>query len=132
MAPQQPPRRFSERDDNDKDARHEEEDAEGEEEEAEGKEGDEEEEDTGGDEEEDTFQCRLCGKTTDVGDGEETFALCDRCARDYDLDKMWDDLDDEVISEHQAKTMNLDRYRKRKGPPKQQKGGGQYRGPPRH
>ncbi len=132
MAPQQPPRRFSERDDEDKDARHEEEDAEGEEEQA-GNEGEDEDEEGEGDEEEDTFVCRLCGKTTDVGDGEETFALCDRCARDYDLDKMWDDLDDEVISEHQAKTMNLDKYRKRKGPPKQQKGGGQqYRGPPRH
>lgn len=127
MAPQQPPRRGSEREDEAKDEDHADEDAEGEEEEGEG-----EEEESEGDEEEDTFTCRLCGKTVDVGDGEETFALCDHCARDYDIDKMWDDLDDEVISEHQAKTVSLDRYRKRKGPPKQQKGGGQHRGPPRH
>jgi hypothetical protein len=125
MPPQQPPRRGSEREDEDKDEAHEDEDAEDEEE------GEETEETDEGDEEDDTFICRICKKTVDVGDGEETFALCDRCARDYDIDKMWDDLDDEVISEHQAKTINLDRYRKRRGPPKQQKGG-QYRGPPRH
>ncbi len=130
MPPQQPPRRGSEREDEDKDEDHNEQDAEEEEEAEELEAGDEGDE---GNEDDDTFVCRICKKTVDVGDGEETFALCDRCARDYDLDKMWDDLDDEVISEHQAKTMNLDRYRKRKGPPKQQHGGGQqYRGPPRH
>ncbi len=126
MPPQQPPRRGSEREDEDKDEAHDEQDAEAEEEGEETEEGDE-----SGEEEEDTFVCRICKKNVDVGDGEETFALCDRCARDFDIDKMWEDFDDEVISEHQAKTINLDRYRKRKGPPKQQKGG-QYRGPPRH
>ncbi len=129
MPPQQPPRRGSEREDEDKDEDHSEQDAEEEEEEGEDKE--EGDEGAEGGEEEDTFICRLCKKNVDVGDGEETFALCDRCARDYDIDKMWEDFDDEKISEHQAKTINLDRYRKRKGPPKQQKGG-QYRGPPRH
>jgi CRISPR/Cas system-associated protein Cas10 (large subunit of type III CRISPR-Cas system) len=123
MMPQQPPRRLSEREDEDKDEKHEAEDANSEEDE-----GDESPE---GEEEEDTFVCRLCGKAVDVGDGEETFALCDRCASQYDIDKMWDDLDDEKISEHQAKTINLGQYRKRRGPPKPQKGG-QYRGPPKH
>lgn len=69
-------------------------------------------------EEDDTFVCRLCGKTTDVGDGEETFALCDKCAKDYDIDKMWDDFDAEIISGSNARTVSLDKYRIRKGPAK--------------
>ena len=123
MPIKQPPRRFINRDAEGKNDRYDEED--GEREEDFENEGDDEEEDEEFEDsdEDDTFVCRLCKKTVDVGDGEETFALCDRCARDYDLDKMWDDLDNEVISEHQAKTMNLDRYRKRKSPPKRQKGG---------
>ncbi|HMF31630.1 MAG TPA: hypothetical protein VKK79_09460 [Candidatus Lokiarchaeia archaeon] len=88
---------------------------------------DEEDEESAGEDEDedDTFTCRLCGKTIDVGDGEETFALCDRCAKDFDVDKMWDDFDNEIITGSNAKTVSLDKYRLRKGPPKS-------RGPPRN
>jgi cobalamin biosynthesis protein CobT len=74
-----------------------------------------------GEDEDDTFTCRLCGKTIDVGDGEETFALCDHCAKDYDIDKMWDDFDNEIITGSNARTVSLDKYRLRKGPQKLQR-----------
>ena len=60
--------------------------------------------------EEDTFTCRLCGKETELGDGDDHILVCDHCAESYDLDRFWKDFDDDKITEEELKTIDLSPY----------------------
>jgi len=76
---------------------------------------DDEEED---DFEEEKFTCRVCKKQVTVDEGEDNFALCDNCAKNFDVEKIWADFDNEKILEENLKTFDLEKYRLKPKEPK--------------
>ena len=68
--------------------------------------------------EEDKFTCRVCGKETGVDEGDDMILICDKCAEKYDVDKIWNDFDNEKILEENLKLFDLAPYALNKAPKK--------------
>jgi hypothetical protein len=49
--------------------------------------------------EEEQFTCRVCKKVVDVDEGDDLIDVCDNCAAQYDIGKLWDDYDSGKISD---------------------------------
>jgi hypothetical protein len=60
---------------------------------------------------EETFVCRVCHKNTNADEGDDLITICDNCADNFDIDKIWADFDNEKILEENLKSFNLDPYR---------------------
>jgi len=56
------------------------------------------------------FTCRVCKEQTDIDEGDDMILLCDKCAERYDIDKLWNDFDHELILEENLKTFDLNKY----------------------
>lgn len=66
--------------------------------------------------EEGKFVCRLCNKETTLGEGDDMIMLCDNCTEKYqiNMDKVWEDFDNEKILEENLKKFDLTPYMKKK------------------
>ncbi len=64
------------------------------------------------------FTCRVCKKQTAMGDGDDLIMLCDDCSENYDIDKIWEDFDDEKILEENLTKFDLSQYILKKAPKK--------------
>ena len=81
----------------------------------------EEEEEDFEDEEDDDFEegsftCRLCKKDTTLGEGDDMILVCDDCVDKYEInvDKIWEDYDNEKILEEKLASFDLEPYMKKK------------------
>ncbi|MHA1338533.1 MAG: hypothetical protein ACTSRZ_02905 [Promethearchaeota archaeon] len=57
------------------------------------------------------FKCRVCGKEVTLEDGDDYLLLCDECAENYDVDKIWDDFDAGKIEEEELSKIDLEKYK---------------------
>jgi hypothetical protein len=63
------------------------------------------------DEEVEEFQCRVCGKDCTHENGDDYVLLCDDCAENYNMDKLWADWEEDKITEEELKTVDLNKYK---------------------
>jgi len=64
--------------------------------------------------EEVSFKCRVCGKEVTLEEGDDYLLLCDNCASNYDIDKIWDDFDAGKIEEEELSKIDLNQYKLKK------------------
>ena len=76
---------------------------------------DSEEEEEDDDFEEGSFTCRLCKKTTTLGEGDDLILVCDDCVdkNELNIDKIWEDYDHEKILEEKLASFDLEPYMKK-------------------
>ena len=48
---------------------------------------------------EEEFNCRVCGNLVDGTLGDDLIQLCDECAENYNVDKIWSEFDKGIIEE---------------------------------
>lgn len=60
-----------------------------------------------------SFKCRNCGKQFRLGEGDDLIRLCESCETKFDVDRIWDDYDEEKISEEELDKFDLEPYRLR-------------------
>lgn len=58
-----------------------------------------------------TFECRVCNKECTVDSGDDYILICDECAENYNMDKMWNDFDTGKLTEEQLKSVDLEKYK---------------------
>ena len=59
---------------------------------------------------EEEFNCRVCGNLVDGTLGDDLIQLCDECAENYNVDKIWSEFDKEIIEEDELKNLDLKKY----------------------
>lgn len=55
--------------------------------------------------------CRVCGYGFDDTTGQPILLICDNCAKDLDLDKIWQDINNNLISEEEMDSFDLEKYK---------------------
>jgi rubredoxin len=68
----------------------------------------EEEDDSELDEEK--FKCKVCGEVFDGTEGDDLILLCDGCAENYNVDKIWSEYDKDIITDDDLKNLDLKKY----------------------
>ena len=59
---------------------------------------------------EEEFNCRACSKVVDGTLGDDLIQLCDECAENYNVDKIWSEFDQGTIEEDDLKNLDLKKY----------------------
>lgn len=59
---------------------------------------------------EEEFKCRVCGGVFDNTLGDDLIQLCDECAENYNIDKIWSEYDKGIIKEDELKNLDLKKY----------------------
>ena len=59
---------------------------------------------------EEEFKCRVCGNLVDGTLGDDLIQLCDECAENYNVDKIWSEFDKGIIEEDELKNLDLKKY----------------------
>ena len=59
---------------------------------------------------EEEFNCRVCGNLVDGTLGDDLIQLCDECAENYNVDKIWSEFDKGIIEEDELKNLDLKKY----------------------
>ena len=59
---------------------------------------------------EEEFNCRVCGNLVDGTLGDDLIQLCDECAENYNVDKIWIEFDKGTIEEDELKNLDLKKY----------------------
>ncbi|MBD3353588.1 MAG: hypothetical protein GF364_19045 [Candidatus Lokiarchaeota archaeon] len=60
---------------------------------------------------EEPFKCRVCGKEVTVEDGDDYVKICDECAENYNMDKLWNDYDVGKLTDEDLAKVDLEKYR---------------------
>jgi rubredoxin len=60
---------------------------------------------------ENVFTCRVCGYGFDDTTGQPILSLCDICAKDFDVEKIWEDINNNRISEEEINSFDIEKYK---------------------
>lgn len=55
--------------------------------------------------------CRVCGYGFDDTTGQPILLICDNCSKDFNIDKIWEDINNNLISEEEMESFDLEKYK---------------------
>ena len=59
---------------------------------------------------EEKFKCKVCGDVFDGTQGDDLILLCDGDAENYNVDKIWSEYDQDIITKDDLKNLDLKKY----------------------